>query len=480
MTKDKLMIITNNKGKRIAKRQRITFAMDPITVTSQIDAETLAKVTIREDFVMSLKFSDGSFAVFFEDGTRIYTSADKNTFFIESPGYSPVRIFKDPIKARQNTIIGLGSSDSGLGAEDIMLRSNDGVLIETVLPNETKVASFVQKQELEAYNQFATNRINLVTRKDGTIIKTTQEGEIVFITTETRTALANNSGANAYFYDIFTLPEERNSGVYTVRVDTGRLWTKDNEGNYFEVSTSGKAVERLAVSLNVEDSSPESPYLSEGEFIDPECKFLPPPATIIPPKLFIIKNDEATELMEESQLLYYFTNSKGKYRKEETNDYVSHSWEYKKTINEKFYFPQSPFLTYSLPKVVSPLLQTLVVSDQPKPVSFVFRRIFEYLSLDFERRKEIESSLEQFNSWNNKKAQEKQSFTINDTRTENDKIKYNTFVSRLQRFRGYEEQKIVEKDSDKASEYIVSLSDEEDLPIQIEYKLSNFKMDSLN
>ena len=484
--KEKFWIITNNKGRRVAKRQKLIYPMEPITVTSQIDAETLALVTIREDLVMTLKFQDNSFAVFHEDGSRIYKSSDNNTIYIESPGYAPVKIYKDPIKARQNTIIGLGSSDSGLGTEDIMLRSNDGVLIETFLPNKTKIQSFVQKQELEAYNEFATNRINLVTRNDGTIFKTSQDGEIVFITTEARESLAKVSGSSAYFYDIFTVPEERNSGVYTIRADTGKIWTKDNEGNYFEVTTTGKAIERLAVSLNVEDNQPDSPPLSEGEYIDPECKFLPPPATIISPRIFIIKDDAITELLEESQLEYYFKNCQGRYIKEDTKEYISHTWISDKNVNENYTFPGSPFVKYSLPKLVSPMLQTLVLSDKPKLVNYIFRRVKEFPLIDEEKRIKIEQELQNFEDWKKEKEKAEKSYIINDPRNDLETNKYEKFLQRLIKFRGLEEPKVEKTDNDQMSEFIVQLSEDEIetsipmIPIQIpERKISNFKMETL-
>jgi hypothetical protein len=463
LNKDKLLIITNNKGKRVAKRQKLAYQMESIKITSLIDAETLAKVTIREDLAMTLKFQDNSFAVFHADGTRIYTSSDKNTIFIESPGYSPVRLVKDPIKARQNTVIGLGSSDSGLGAEDIMLRSNDGILIETILPNHTKIQSFVQKQELEAYNQFAVNRINLVIRKDGTVLKTAQDGEIVFITTEAREALAKNSEPNAYFYDIFTLPEERNSGVYTVRVDTGRLWTKDNEGNYFEVTTEGKAIEKLSVSLNIEDEHPESPSISEGEYIDPECKFLPPPNTIISPRLFIIKDNIATELLEESQLLYHFNNTKGQYVKENTPEFVSHTWITDTNPNHDFHFPESPFINYSLPKLVSPMLQTLVLSDTPKPCAYIYRTIKEFDIIDPEKRDKIQINLDKYYNWKANKATEKENQIIIDPRNENEKGKYDSFLQRLSKMRGEDENKSKIQQEDKESVFYVEITDDENV-----------------
>ena len=463
-SKEKLWVVTNNKGKRIGKRGRQLFPMDPIHVTTQIDAETLAKVVIREDLVLTLTFSDGSTGVFHEDGTRIYRSSDKNTIFVECPGYSPVHIYKDPIKARQNTVIGLGSSDSGLGAEDLMIRSNDGILIEAFLQNGTKVQSILQKQELEAYNQFSTNRINLAIRSDGTVIKTSQEGEVVFITAQARDQLAQSSGKDAYFFDIFTLPEERNSGVYTAQLDKGRLFTKDKEGNYFEVNVDGKAVERLAVSLNVEDEEPPSPVFQGEEYIDPECKFLPPPSSIIPPRLFIVNQDKVTEFLEFPQLDYHFKNFKGKYVKEDCKEFVCHTWITDQSNKDSFAFPNSPFERYSLPKLVKPMLQTLLLSETPKPVSYIRRAIREFLPMDTEKRSELQKALKEFDKWKYERVLEKKKIEIVDPRNPVEIGKFESFMNRLAKARGLFEVKVEKeekKEEDRFSEYFVEISSEE-------------------
>jgi hypothetical protein len=60
-------------------------------------------------------------------------------------------------------------------------------------------------------------------------------------------------------------------------------------------------VEKLSVSFDldqlvegIERKEPDSPRAlpnGDGEHIEEECKFLPPPKTVAPPRLFMIKND---------------------------------------------------------------------------------------------------------------------------------------------------------------------------------------------
>jgi hypothetical protein len=51
---------------------------------------------------------------------------------------------------------------------------------------------------------------------------------------------------------LFGIPKERRSGVYTVNLDKGRIWTEDEEGNYFISYANGDSVEKMSVSFNLD------------------------------------------------------------------------------------------------------------------------------------------------------------------------------------------------------------------------------------
>lgn len=62
---------------------------------------------------------------------------------------------------------------------------------------------------------------------------------------------------------------------------------------------NGDSVEKLSVSFDldqmiegIENKEPNSPKIKNGEYIEEECKFLPPPKDIVPPRLFMIRPDE--------------------------------------------------------------------------------------------------------------------------------------------------------------------------------------------
>jgi hypothetical protein len=56
----------------------------------------------------------------------------------------------------------------------------------------------------------------------------------------------------------------------------------------------------------IEMKDPEEPPIKDGEFIEEECKFLPPPKTMAHPRLFLIKNDVGYEYFNPDQLSYLF------------------------------------------------------------------------------------------------------------------------------------------------------------------------------
>lgn len=50
----------------------------------------------------------------------------------------------------------------------------------------------------------------------------------------------------------------------------------------------------------IENKEPRSPRVHEGEYIEEECKFLPPPKTVAEPRLFLVKANGATEFFSET------------------------------------------------------------------------------------------------------------------------------------------------------------------------------------
>jgi hypothetical protein len=54
----------------------------------------------------------------------------------------------------------------------------------------------------------------------------------------------------------------------------------------------------------IERKEPDSPRINDGELVEEECKFLPPPKTVCDPRLFMINGEEVIEFSKFEQLEY--------------------------------------------------------------------------------------------------------------------------------------------------------------------------------
>lgn len=132
------------------------------TVT-KIDPETGAVVDIREDGLLRVTYIDRRTLLIFPDTTEILVTktgpmeegSAVTTTLIRKENFAPVRIIQDPVKARSNTIIGLGGTDALMGKDNIMERSNGGVISEVLLPDRTILQTYMEMQELPGYNKFS-------------------------------------------------------------------------------------------------------------------------------------------------------------------------------------------------------------------------------------------------------------------------------------------------------------------------------------
>ena len=109
----------------------------------------------------------------------------------------------------------------------------------------------------------------------------------------------------------------------------------------------------------IENKEPRSPKIKDGEYIEEECKFLPPPKDILPPRLFLIRPEMnmAFEFLNFAQLEYFFRtneNSQFKTRKPvilNNEEAISHAFSQKHTpfdsesglrLEGKVHWPEIP------------------------------------------------------------------------------------------------------------------------------------------
>jgi len=57
------------------------------------------------------------------------------------------------------------------------------------MPDRSVVQSYLERQELEGYNNFMTNMVHLVKRDDFSVVKVRQDGEVVVISANERAYL---------------------------------------------------------------------------------------------------------------------------------------------------------------------------------------------------------------------------------------------------------------------------------------------------
>merc|ERR1711935_1072560 len=125
--------------------------------------------------------------------------------------------------------------------------------------------------------------IHMIRREDYSVVKVRQDGEVVLITANER-SLLNDIGNQIeefgakdydYFFELFGVPNERRTGVYTANLDKGSLWTSDEEGNHFIVYANGDSVEKMSVSFSldqmvegIDNKEADSPRIRDGEYIE--------------------------------------------------------------------------------------------------------------------------------------------------------------------------------------------------------------------
>lgn len=157
---------------------------------------------------------------------------------------------------------------------------------------------------------------------------------------------------------------------------------------------NGESVQKLSVSFNldqmvegIENKEPSSPRINDGEFLEEECKFLPPPKTVGNPRLFQIKNGRATEFSNFEQLEYTLRSKNKDPEVQKTHqeirlnneDSISHLY----LEQEKGFNPSHPRTLLSEKKAVIPqalemVNQTVSIAAEPEKHRYFRKNIFEF------------------------------------------------------------------------------------------------------
>ena len=186
---DGAWVSVNNKGLRRSRKEDLIEELDPIPCAEVTDPHSLVRTMTRDDGVVVIHNTDGSWITEHADGSRV--SAEAGQIFIESPGYAPIKVLLLQ------------------GAHEI----------ETYLPDQSIVRLASGSVTYYAY--------------DMKIIKLTGPC-CYFLTGETVDWLQNQN------LDVESELESGLPGVYQFDLDSSSLSVKDHLSNSFSVSLSGK------------------------------------------------------------------------------------------------------------------------------------------------------------------------------------------------------------------------------------------------
>ena len=137
----------------------------------------------------------------------------------------------------------------------------------------------------------------------------------------------------------------------------------------------------------IDNKEPSSPRFKDGEYIEDECKFLPPPKTVGEPRLFLIKQDKVTEYSNAEMLNYLFLCNRkdGEVIRSEKSVNIDNervkSHRFMKKL--KNFNPTNPSHLPAdsipkLPQVLDLVNQTVSIASEPESETYLWRNILEF------------------------------------------------------------------------------------------------------
>ena len=495
--KDGKICNINNKGQKIIKDSSTgdITEEEPVFFSEHYDPESLSRTILREDNVKAIQYPDGSKIVLHNDGTKIYTSAtvkETHHYLIENDSYATVEIDYDEVKKRTQTTIAAGSTEALIGSDDLMNRTFDGRLSKITLPDKTLVFVYKEKQSTELFETYTYNTIVFIYKNDGDVIRITQSGDIVLVSSNERKKL-NDEGMNKnfeknedvdYLFEVNGKPEERKGGIYTCELNKGKIWTKDKETNIFVQLANGDSkckIEGTTIAemneKTIEEIEPHSPRYEGDNYINPETRFSDPPKNFYEPRLFVIdnKNLEAKEYLSETQIgNFKRTMEKNEknvvYYKKENNieGSIMHEWIEKELTNqEKYKNIQNLENIVKIPNRYIPLSQTIFRCIYPDKEIFVMRKLKQTPVITNEIKENIELIDADFTkNVRNKKKVEIEKVDINI-------IKMNRLIQRR-----YIKERLEKKNEERKDADMVEYKSEYDLNNNVSNENQNIEVKS--
>ena len=243
----------------------------------------------------------------------------------------------------------------------------------------------------------------------------------------------------------------------------------DEEGNHFIVYANGDSVEKLSVSFDlnqlvegIDRKEPDSPRAlprGDGEHIEEECKFLPPPKSVANPRLFIIKNDgkECYEYLNAEQLEYLF---RCRHKDAKLPSVIQSSQNQVTVDGEKaishFFLTKKPDVSRSatilsdadqpkIPQSVELVNQTVSVPKEPVSEDFIWRQILEYRNLAKEPqlKGDFENAIKRYQAMRSKQAEERNRLKVVELKTADHITVENRILMRIAKEKGIDIARLV-------------------------------------
>jgi hypothetical protein len=163
----------------------------------------------------------------------------------------------------------------------------------------------------------------------------------------------------------------------------------------------------------IENKEPTSPRIKDGEYIEDECKFLPPPKSMAHPRLFYIKNDgSGIEYFNKEQLTHMFRtfhNTENKdliqtanKSKKSNEDCIQHCFITKKykefdaqAFNVASEFPK-------LPQNLELVNQTVSIPTEPVVEKYTYKNVIEFKGMDQDMLDDFQGALDTYQSFREK------------------------------------------------------------------------------
>ena len=440
-----LCINTNNKGFRLAKNlieENDISEREPVDFHNYFDPVSSTKTTVKEDKTMIINYPDKSTYVIHNDNTKIYISPtikEVTHYLVEKENLPSIEIIYDEVKKRTKTCIAAGSTEALMGSDNLMDRTYNGRISKVYLPNGIYIITYKEKKSTEEFETYTYNTITLIYGIDGCVIRVSQDGDVCVISAMERKKLNENGLKKDFstFKDVDYLFElngkntERKGGVYTCDLKAGKIWTKDDETNIFEVYSNGDSkckIEGTTIKemneKTIEELGCESPRYEGNEFIHPEVRFSDTPKNLFPPRLFVYdnKNSNVVEYLNE-ELIESFEN----YMKRDNlceferkkivgeNKFLN-TWIIKKFTDNNDYYNRNNVIDkiVKLPQKYTPLSQTIKKNIYPKKEIYIERKIFETEFINDDVKEKIEKSIQEKNQYKMKILEEKKKDEINE------------------------------------------------------------------